>query len=460
MFRRLLVIGVLVGATMCAFPARIGSEAAQPRRPNIVVIVADDMGYGDIGVHGGKDIPTPAIDSIARNGVRFTDAYVSAPYCSPTRAGFLTGRYQQRFGHEFNIAPVGYENYGLPLSETTLASRLKAAGYRTAAFGKWHEGSADRFHPMERGFDEFFGFLHGGHTYFGIGPPTSPVLDGRKPVEKMGYLTDEFADRAVSFIERHRTQPFFVYLAFNAVHVPLQAIDTYLKRFAHLPEGNRRTYAAMLSAMDDGIGRTLKALRDSKLEENTLVVFFSDNGGPTIVGGVNGSTNTPLRGSKRQTFEGGIRVPFMMQWPGRLPRGQVDSRPIIQLDLFPTALAAANVPVDPKWQLDGVNLLPLLTEKLTAPAHDVLYWRLGGMMAIRKGDWKLLKMNDQAFQADPSVLSDLSGVELYNLKADIGETKNLASSEPGKVKELIAAWKQWNQGLAKPLWPPPPRGAG
>ena len=459
MLRRLLVIGALIGATMCAFPARIGSQAAQPRRPNIVVIVADDMGYGDIGVHGGKDIPTPAIDSIARNGVRFTDAYVSAPYCSPTRAGFLTGRYQQRFGHEFNIAPTGYENHGLPLTETTLASRLKAAGYRTAAFGKWHQGTADRFHPMERGFDEFFGFLHGGHTYFGVGPPNSPVLDGRKPVEKIGYLTDEFAGRAVNFIERHRTQPFFVYLAFNAVHVPMQATDTYLKRFAHLPEGNRRTYAAMLSAMDDGIGRTLKALRDSQLEENTLVVFFSDNGGPTTVGGVNGSTNTPLRGSKRQTFEGGIRVPFMMQWPGRLPRGRLDSRPIIQLDVFPTALAAANIPIDPKWQLDGVNLLPLLTQKLTAPAHDVLYWRLGGMMAIRKGDWKLLKMDDQAFLADPSVLSDLSGVELYNLKADIGETKNLASSEPDKVRELVADWTQWTKSLARPLWPPP-RGGG
>ena len=433
------------------------SPAVQVRRPNIVVIVADDMGYGDIGVHGSKDIPTPAIDSIARNGVRFTDAYVSAPYCSPTRAGFLTGRYQQRFGHEFNIGIEGYENHGLPLSETTLASRLKAAGYRTAAVGKWHQGSAERFHPMERGFDEFFGFLHGGHTYLGVGPPTSPVLDGRKPVDKTGYLTDEFADRAVSFIERHRAQPFFLYLAFNAVHVPLQVTDTYLKRFAHLPEGNRRTYAAMLSAMDDGIGRTLKALRDNKLEENTLVFFFSDNGGPTIVGGVNGSTNTPLRGSKRQSFEGGIRVPFMMQWPGRLPRGRVDSRPIIQLDVFPTALAAANVAVDSQWQIDGVNLLPFLTEKLNAPAHDALYWRLGGMMAIRRGDWKLLKYTDEAYLADPSVLSDLSGVELYNLKADIGETKNLAASEPGRVKELTAAWKQWNQGLARPLWPHPPR---
>ena len=434
------------------------SPAVQVRGPNIVVIVADDLGYGDIGVHGSKDIPTPAIDSIARSGVRFTDAYVSAPYCSPTRAGFLTGRYQQRFGHEFNVAPTSPETAGLPLTETTIASRLKGAGYRTAVMGKWHQGTAARFHPMERGFDEFYGFLQGGHSYLEPGPGTdNPLLDGRKPVEKMPYLTDALAARAVDFIERHRAQPFFLYLAFNAVHVPLQVTDTYLKRFAHLPEGNRRTYAAMLSAMDDGIGRTLKALRDSQLEENTFVIFFSDNGGPTIVGGVNGSTNTPLRGSKRQSYEGGIRVPFMMQWPGRLPRGRIDSRPIIQLDIFPTALAAANIPIDSKWQLDGVNLLPFLTEQLTAPPHDALYWRLGGMMAIRQGDWKLLKYTERAHIADPSVLSDLSGVELYNLKADIGETKNLASAEPGKVKELSAAWKQWNQALGRPLWPPPQR---
>jgi arylsulfatase A-like enzyme len=457
-----MVYRLLVGALSCLF---LGADTAGPpsqtRRPNVVVIVADDLGYGDIGVHGGKDIPTPAIDSIAKNGVRFTDAYVSAPYCSPTRAGFLTGRYQQRFGHEFNIGPAGYEDHGLPLGETTLVSRLKSAGYRTGAFGKWHQGTADRFHPMARGFDEFFGFLHGGHNYFAAGPAESPVLDGKRPVEKVAYLTDDFADRAVSFIERHRTQPFFVYLAFNAVHTPMQATETYLKRFAHLPEGSRRTYASMLSAMDDGIGRTLKALRDNKLEENTLVVFFSDNGGPTIFGGVNGSTNTPLRGSKRQVFEGGIRVPLMMQWPGRLPRGRIDARPVIQLDVLPTALAAASIPIDPKWQLDGVNLLPFLLEKekLTDQVHDTLYWRLGGMMAIRKGDWKLLKYDDKAFVADPSVLSNLSAVELYNLKEDIGETKNLAALHPDKVKELTDAWHRWNKTLAKPGWPPP-RGAG
>jgi arylsulfatase A-like enzyme len=450
--RESLFVALLVGV----FSAGPSATLAQSRRPNIVVIVADDMGYGDIGVHGAKDIPTPAIDSIAQNGIRFTDAYVTGPYCSPTRAGLMTGRYPQRFGHEFNIAPTEeHQNYGLALTETTMAARLKSAGYRTAVFGKWHLGSAAKFHPMDRGFDEFFGFLHGGHSYLGPGPPGNPLLDGRKPAAQTPYLTDALADRAVDFIKRHQTQPFFLYLAFNAVHVPMQATDRYLQRFAHIPEGNRRTYAAMLAAMDDGIGRTLSALRAAKLEEHTLVVFFSDNGGPTIVGGVNGSTNAPLRGSKRQTYEGGIRVPFMMQWLGRLPRGRIDARPVIQLDVLPTALAAAAIPVDPKWPLDGINLLPLVTERLTAATHDALYWRLGGMMAIRKGDWKLLKMNDQAYLADPAELSDLSGVELYNLKEDIGESKNLAATQAEKVKELTAAWRQWNQTLARPAWPPP-----
>lgn len=449
-----IVVALVVGVLTVGRP----SGHAQTGRPNIVVIVADDMGYADVGVQGSKDIPTPAIDSIAKNGIRFTDAYVSGPYCGPTRAGLMTGRYPQRFGHEFNLNPAGHQDYGLPVTETTMAARLKTAGYRTAIFGKWHLGFADRFHPMERGFDEFFGFLAGGHSYLDPGPAANPVLDGRKPVSETPYLTEALADRAVDFIKRHQSQPFFLYLAFNAVHVPMHATDKYLRRFEHIADKQRRTYAAMLAAMDDGIGRTLSALRAEKLEENTLVFFFSDNGGPTIVGGINGSSNTPLRGSKRQTWEGGIRVPFMIQWPGHLPRGRTDPRPIIQLDILPTVLEAVGVPIQPQWRLDGVNLLPLLTGKVSAPPHEALYWRLGGMMAIRKGDWKLLKMSDDAFQADPRVLEDLTGVELYNLKDDIGEKNDLAAAHPEKVKELVEAWQRWNKELARPLWPAPGSG--
>lgn len=435
------------------------SARAQVRPPNIVVIVADDLGYADIGVQGGKDIPTPNIDSLAASGVRFTDAYVSGPYCSPTRAGLLTGRYPQRFGHEFNIGPMNtHGEAGLPLDETTIANRLKSAGYRTALFGKWHLGTAARFHPMERGFDEFFGFLTGGHSYTNPAPTSSnPVLDGRKPVTEMAYLTDALADRAVDFIRRQNAHPFFLYLAFNAVHVPMEATDKYLARFANIGNQQRRTYAAMLSAMDDGIGRTLAALRAANLEENTLIFFFSDNGGPTIVGGINGSNNAPLRGSKRQTWEGGIRVPFIISWKGHLNGGRTDSRPIIQLDVLPTALAAAGIPLDSDRKLDGVNLLPFLTGKTSGRPHETLYWRLGGMMAIRKSDWKLVKMSDEGFLEDPAVLSHLSGTELYNLKDDIGEKQNLAAAHPDKVKELVADWQRWNKELSKPQWPPPGR---
>ena len=447
-------IFTLVGVTflLCALCFDV---AAQLRRPNIVVIVADDMGYADIGIHGSKDIPTPNIDALAADGIRFTNAYVSGPYCSPTRAGLMTGRYQQRFGHEFNLAADA--DVGLPLSQTTMADYLKAAGYRTALFGKWHLGAGPRFHPMARGFDEFFGFLGGEHSYLNPTPTgRNPVLDGWKPVTELGYLTDVLADKAVDFIQRQKSRPFFLYLAFNAVHTPMDTTDKYYARFPRIADSQRRTYAAMLSAMDDGIGKTLAALRAAKLDENTVVFFFSDNGGPTMpTTTVNASSNSPLRGSKRQTWEGGIRVPFIMRWKGQLARGLIYERPIIQLDVLPTALSAAKIDVPQNTKFDGVNLLPFLTQNESGIPHDVLYWRLGGMMAIRKGDWKLVKTREGRLRdLDPSVLSDLSAAELYNLADDLSETKNVAAMHPEKVKELAEIWQQWNKQLAKPAWLP------
>lgn len=431
------------------------NATAQTRPPNVVIIVADDMGYADIGVHGSADIPTPNIDALAAGGTRFTNAYVSGPYCSPTRAGLMTGRYPQRFGHEFNlgVGPLMSEN-GLPLTERTMADRLKAVGYRTALFGKWHLGSAERFHPMSRGFDEFFGFLGGAHSYLepmSNGP--DPLLDGQKPVQETPYLTDALADRAVDFIRRNESRPFFLYLAFNAVHTPMHATEKYLARFSNIGDERRRTYAAMLSAMDDGIGRTMGALRAANLEGNTLIIFFSDNGGPTMAGTtINGSRNTPLRGSKRQTWEGGIRVPFIIRWKGRLPEGRTEARPIIQLDVLPTVMMAAGVTPEPDWKLDGVNLLPVLTGGTSGAPHDVLYWRLGDNMAIRMGDWKLVKTHDGPLGGDPGVLSDLTGAELFNLAEDIGEARNVAARYPEKVRELAEAWQRWNRELARPLW--------
>jgi arylsulfatase A-like enzyme len=374
----------------------------------------------------------------------------------------MTGRYPQRFGHEFNLGVQ--PGFGLPLDEPTIADRLKAAGYRTALFGKWHLGADEQHHPMSRGFDEFFGFLGGAHSYFETAP-TGPaaIFDGRRRVAVPTYLTDTLAGRAEEFIRRQRARPFLLYLAFNAVHTPMHATDKYLSRVQQISDSTRRIYAAMLSAMDDGVGRVLAALQAEGLESNTLVIFFSDNGGPTMPGTtVNGSSNAPLRGSKRQTWEGGIRVPFFISWKGHLAAGKTDARPIIQLDVLPTALAAAGIEPQPQWKLDGVNLLPFLSGKQSGPPHEALYWRLGDNLAIRQGDWKLVKTSEGPLRpSDPDTLNALVGAGLYNLAVDIGERHDLAAERPEKVKELAEAWRRWNSQLAKPLWGPgSARGAG
>jgi arylsulfatase A-like enzyme len=453
--------------------------AAQVSRPNIVVIVGDDMGYGDIGVHGCTDIPTPNIDALANAGVRCTSGYVSGPYCSPTRAGLLTGRYQTRFGHEFNpgnnrrqqraqqaaqaqqdaqdqpTEPVERPRgggsrrgrFGLPLSETTIADRLKAAGYATGLVGKWHLGGGNRFHPQQRGFDEFFGFLGGAHPYFpGQG---AAILSGSEEVEEKEYLTDALAREAIAFIEKHREEPFFLYLAFNAVHTPMHATDKRLEKFKSIGDERRRTYAAMMSAMDDAIGAVLGKLREAELEANTIVFFVSDNGGPTMPGtSGNASINKPLRGSKRTTLEGGVRVPFFVKWPGRLPDGKVYDHPVIQLDILPTALAAAQAEIPSDAKIDGVNLLPYLSGENADPPHDALYWRFGQQMAIRQGDWKLVRY-------DPRVdgqTGRATEARLYNLAADIGESNDQMDEEPERAAALQAAWDEWNKSNVRPLW--------
>ncbi len=446
----------------CMLAWAITCRAEAPRRPNILVIVADDMGYSDVGMQGCRDIPTPNIDSLARGGVRFTQAYVSGAYCSPSRAGLMTGRYQERFGHEFNAGT----REGLPLTEVTMADRLRAAGYATGLVGKWHLGERPEFQPQNRGFDEFFGFLGAEHTYFpahgdqltGKEEVGGWVRRGSKVIGEENYLTDAFAREALGFIDRHAAQPFFLYLAFNAVHSPLHATDKYLSRFPQIKDRTRQIYAAMLSAMDDAIGGVLADLRARHLEENTLIFFFSDNGGPTYPNyklvdftpevfaveslhgvNVNGSINAPLRGSKRQLLEGGIRVPFVVQWKGTLPAGKVEERPIIQLDVLPTALAAAGLNVSASWNLDGVNLLPFINGANSEIPHETLYWRFGRQRAIRHGDWKLVKLDEKPFQ-------------LYHLSEDLGETRDLASEQPAKAAQLQSLLDQWLDQLPPPLW--------
>lgn len=434
------------------------APGAEARKPNVVLLVADDLGYGDLGFQGGKDIPTPNLDALAAGGVRCTNGYVSGPYCSPTRAGLLTGRYQQRFGHEFNPGGEGPNNdIGLPLSQTTLADRLKAAGYATGLVGKWHLGAAPKFHPQKRGFDEFFGFLGGAHTYFV--DKSEDIYRGTEPIKESAYLTDAIGREAVSFIERHKAAPFFLEVAFNAVHTPMNATDARLAKFASIQDKTRQTYAAMLSALDEAAGAVLAKLRDSGLENDTLVVFISDNGGPTMLGTtINGSRNDPLRGSKRTTLEGGVRVPFVLSWKGKLPAGKVYDKPVIQLDILPTALAAAGVTAKPDWALDGVDLVPYLTGRDEKAPHDTLYWRLGGQAAIRRGDWKLVRYDSTVdipgAKSTATSKPALSPFRLYNLTEDIGEAHDRTTDYPEKAKELLAAWEDWSRQLARPLWGP------
>lgn len=439
------LVNVLVLRSIGAEPEAAATPAAG--KPNILFIVADDMGYADVGFHGCKDIPTPNIDALAASGVRFSNGYVSGPYCSPSRAGLMTGRYQQRFGHEFNPG-MSNNGSGLPLSEVTIADRLKTAGYVTGLVGKWHLGSVPEMQPQKRGFDEFFGFLSGGHSFFNA----AAILRGAEEVKEMDYTTDAFGREAVAFIERHKAQPWFLYLSFNAVHTPLEATAERLAKFAAIDDKRRRTYAAMMLAMDENIGLVRKKLADSALEQKTFIIFMSDNGGATLPHtSVNGSQNNPLRGGKRTTLEGGIRVPFVVSWPGHF-KPAVCEKPVIQLDLSVTALAVAGVTVKPEWKLDGVNLLPTLDGSDAKPVHEALYWRLGQQMAVRAGDYKLVRYDGSADTGGKKTAQSMTEAKLYNLADDIGETKDLAASQPEKVKELQSMWEAWNKSNIAPLW--------
>jgi arylsulfatase A-like enzyme len=460
-----VVLFVVSASSRVAFagtPAAGAKTEAAGQRPNILVIVADDLGYGELGCQGWKDIPTPHIDSIARNGVRFTSGYVSCPVCSPTRAGLMTGRYQQRFGHEFNPGPVDLaaDIFGLARDEKTLAERLKAAGYATGIVGKWHLGTQAGFRPTERGFDEFFGFLGGAHPYLSNGRRRAEIIRGTERLVEPDYLTDAFGREALAFIDRHHAQPFFLYLAFNALHAPLQATAKYRARFPEIQDEKRQTFAAMLSAMDDAVGAMLAKLHDSGLEEKTLLFFISDNGGPTPQ---TTSRNAPLRGTKATTCEGGIRIPFMIQWKGHLPAGKVDDRPVISLDIHPTALAAAGVAAPTEKRLDGVNLLPFLDGSVTRPPHEFLFWRFGAQMAVRKGDWKITRAVSRPGAQRRRRANRLAGEQLYNLAQDIGEKTDVAAEHADVVKELMDAWEKWDSELMAPRWQranAPARGAG
>lgn len=424
-------------------------QASLKGKPNIIVILADDQGYGGVSCYPHtKKIATPNIDQLAKEGVQFTQGYASAHLCSPTRAGLLTGKYQQSFGFYSLSDPAAG---GIPANEKLLSEYLKSGGYKTAAIGKWHIGDQIRNHPNNRGFDYFYGFLDGLHDYFNpvIGGSWSGwytgvafTLENFEPVARMKYATYEYTDRAIRFIEQNKEEPFFLYLPYNGIHSPLQAPEELIKEIAVNPDRPTRDekICAMTKAIDISVGRIKSTLEKNHLLENTLIVYLSDNGG------VQPGDNWKLRGKKGCYYEGGIRVPFIVSWPGKIPKGQVFSDPVISIDIAPTVLSAAGLPLR---DMQGVNLLPYITKKAASAPHDVLYWSVEkksnsevgkNEFAVRQGKWKLV--------SDPRIEKDYN---LYDLDSDPFEKKGLKEVYPEKYKELFNLYMAWISKMPGPI---------
>jgi arylsulfatase A-like enzyme len=415
-----------------------GSSTQRP--PNILILFADDLGYGDVGFNGSTEVPTPNIDSLAKNGVVCRNGYSSAPVCGPSRAGLLSGRYQNTFGFEDNPGPFRQSKktkLGFPVEQKTIADRLKKLGYATGMVGKQHDGIAPEFNPINRGFDEFYGFNNGASDYF----KPSKLVRGLEPATMQeDYITDDFGREAVDFIQRHKNRPFLLYVAFNAPHGPMQAREDHLEKFKHIKNEKRRKCVAMNYSMDENIGRILNALRENGLEEDTLIFFTSDNGG-----GSNLSDNGPLRGEKGEFYEGGIHVPFAVQWKGKLPAGKIYEHPVISLDILPTAVTAAGGKISPLWKLDGVNLLPHLAGNIKKPPHDALYWRFLFQNSIRTSDWKLVKVKEKK---GGKVLD----WQLFRISKDPYETKDVIKQYPEVAEKLRTQYDQWTAKLPAPQW--------
>lgn len=462
-------------------------------RPNVIIIYADDLGWNQLSAYGNKKVQTPNIDAIGKEGVQFSQAYASAPICSPSRAGLLTGRYQQRFGFEFLVpelvsTPVtdpalkekiridaiarkavsekitdtaSYKTTrkGIPESEFTIGQLFKQAGYATGAIGKWHVGEADGLKPWQRGFDEYYGMLTWGSIYASVENPdiltrafhfhtnlakttkregSIQIVRNGTIVEETDYITDRIADEAVGFIDNHKEAPFLLYVPFNAPHDPFQAKKAYFDRITTTTDTTERIYLAMLLSLDEAVGRITQKLKEEGLDSNTLILFGSDNGGASYTGQM---TNAPLKGGKLSHFEGGIRVPLLVKYPGKIPAGVVYEQPVSNLDIFGTAIAAAGITLPKDRVYDGVNLVPFVNKATTNAPHKVLFWRNGYSKAVRKGDWKLYinERNNKTL--------------LFNLAQDAVEHNDLAPANPQKVKELQAELKKWESQLAKPRWP-------
>jgi arylsulfatase A-like enzyme len=437
-----MVIAAAVCAAIALFPAPAWAQKSDNRRPNIVLIITDDVGYGDLGSYGAPDVKTPNLDRLARDGVRLTDFYANGATCTPTRTGLISGRYQQRFGLEQPLGAQGAVDAerGLLPTGRSLPQLLKNNGYATALIGKWHLGWKSEFSPTAHGFDYFFGFKSGyvdyyQHTTGGNAPLKADLFENNRPVEVPGYMTDLITERSVRFIEQNSKRPFFIDVSYNAAHWPYQRPDdptTARDNGRHLgpfdePTSTRADYVAMIERVDQGIGRILEAVDKSGLRENTIVIFTNDNGGEWL------SRNTPLFHHKGSVWEGGIRVPAIIRWPGRIRAGRVSSQVGITMDLTVSILAATWTSVPPDARLEGINLWPVL-EGRAAEIERTLFWRVTGprtQQAVRSGDWKLLLDGGRAM--------------LFNLRADVGERNNLIGQRSDiarRLRPLLAAWQE------------------
>lgn len=459
---KILVVLFAAALTSCtgAKSQPVKTVVSKTTRPNIIIVMTDDMGYSDVGFNGSKDIITPEIDKLANDGTIFTSAYVAHPFCGPSRAGLLTGKYPHEFGSQFNL-PANSERtvgVGIPLTEKFISSTLKDSGYHTGIIGKWHLGAVPGFEPQNRGFDEFFGFLGGGHDYFpneyepkyeklvkagnkNIFEYLFPLLRNGKETHETEYITDAFSHDAVRFVKEasKKQEPFFLYLAYNAPHTPLQAKEEDLLVFKDIKDKNRRTFAAMVYAVDRGVGELVKTLKETNQFDNTLIVFLSDNGGRTD----HGANNFPLQGAKGDTYEGGFRVPMFFHWPNHVPAGKHFDYPVSSLDFYPTFAGLANASIPKDKQLDGKDIWndvvkgnnPRKGQMIFAMRHRSGFSDVG----VRLDQWKATKAYNGAWK-------------LYDINEDIGETKDLSKQFPEQLKIMVAGAQKWSEGHTEPRW--------
>ncbi|MCL7762965.1 sulfatase-like hydrolase/transferase [Polaribacter sp. Z014] len=461
-----LAIAISCTATQSKTKSTIANKTSKtktiktPAKPNILFILCDDLGYSDVGFNGSKDIITPALDALADNGTIFTSAYVAHPFCGPSRAALMTGRYPHKIGAQFNLPPNSGETIkkGVSLEETFISKVLDDAGYNTGAIGKWHLGSNPEFHPNVRGFNDFFGFLGGGHDYFPeqyrkaykqqeangrklIWDYLHPLEHNGKELHETEYVTDAFSREAIRFVTdaAKKEDPFFLYLAYNAPHTPLEAKEEDLKLFAHIKDKKRRTYAAMVYAVDRGVKKIIETLKATNQFDNTLIIFMSDNGGKTT----SGANNFPLKEGKGSVYEGGFRVPMFMHWPNVVPAGKKSDNPIEAIDFYPTLARLADAKIPVGKELDGKNIWDdFLSGKNTHADENiyVLRHRNGfSDVGVRKNQWKAVKAYKQKWK-------------LFNIDHDISEENDISKSNPAVLKQMVNEARNWSKSNIQPFW--------